>query len=80
LHRQFKEGREDVQDDSRRGQPKTQMTDVNVEKVRTLVHSDQRFGERLIAEELIMNGETVRHIIMLDLGMRKFPQSWCLES
>jgi len=32
-HRQFKEGREDVQDDPRSGKPKTQRTDANVERV-----------------------------------------------
>jgi transposase len=36
-HRRFKEGREDVQDDPRSGQPKTQRTDANVDRVRTLV-------------------------------------------
>jgi len=58
-HRWFKEGREDVQDDTRSGQPKTQRTDVNVHRVRTLVHSDRRLGVRVIAEELNMNRETV---------------------
>jgi hypothetical protein len=32
-HRQFKEGREDVQDDPRNGQPKTQRTDSNVDSI-----------------------------------------------
>jgi hypothetical protein len=32
-HRRFKEGREDVKDDPRRGQPKTQRTDANVYRV-----------------------------------------------
>jgi hypothetical protein len=50
-HRQFKEGRKDVQDDPRSGQPKTQRTDANVDRVRTLVRSDQRLGVRVIAEE-----------------------------
>jgi hypothetical protein len=39
-HRRFKKGREDVQDDPRSGQPKTQRTDVNVDRVRTSVCSD----------------------------------------
>jgi len=38
-HRRFKEGR-DVQDNPRSGQPKMQRTDANVDRVRTLVHSD----------------------------------------
>jgi hypothetical protein len=61
--RQFTEGRQDVQYDSRSGQPKTQWTDANVDRVRTLVHSDRIFGARLIAEELSMNRETMRLII-----------------
>jgi len=32
-HRLFKEGREDVQDNQRSGQPKTQRTDANVDRV-----------------------------------------------
>jgi len=54
-HRLFKEGREDVQEDPRSGQPKTQGTDTNVDRVRTLVHSDPRVGVRVIAEELNMD-------------------------
>jgi hypothetical protein len=63
-HRGFKEGREDVQDDPRRGQLKTQRTDANVDRVRTLV---RRLGVRVTAEELIMNRETVRQIVKEDL-------------
>jgi hypothetical protein len=37
-HKRFKEGREDVKDDPRSGQPKTQRTDANVDRVRTLVN------------------------------------------
>jgi hypothetical protein len=32
-HRQFKEGREDVQDDPRSGKPKMQRTDTNVDRL-----------------------------------------------
>jgi len=49
-HRQFKEGTEDVQDDPRSGQPKTQRTDANVDRVQTLVCSYRRLGVRVIAE------------------------------
>jgi len=70
-HRRYKEGREDVQDDPRSGQPKTQRTDANVGTVRTLVRSDRRLGVRIIAEELNINRETVRQIVTKDLGMRK---------
>jgi len=63
----FKEGR----DDPRSGQPKTQRTDANVDRARTLVRSDRRLGVRVIAEEMNMNRETVRQIVKEDLGMRK---------
>jgi hypothetical protein len=43
-HRQFKEGWQDVQDDPRSGQPKTQRIDADVDRVRTLVDSDRRLG------------------------------------
>ena len=76
----FKEGREDVQGDPRSRQPKTQGTDANVDRARTLVRSDRRLGVRVIAEELNLNRETMRQIVKEDLGMRKFPQKWCLES
>jgi len=54
-HRRFKEGREDVQDDSKSGHTKTQRKDTNVDKVRTLVRSDRRLGARVIAEEMNMS-------------------------
>ena len=67
----FKEGRENVQDDRRSGQPKTQRADANVDRVKTLVRSDRGLGVRVISEELNMNRETVRQIVKEDLGMRK---------
>jgi len=69
--RLFKEGREDVQDDPRIGQTKTQRTDANVERVRTLLRSGRRSCVRVTAEELNMNRETVRQIVKEYLGMRK---------
>jgi hypothetical protein len=70
-HRRLKEGQENVQDDPRRGQPKTQRTDVHVDRVWTFVRSDQRLGVRLIAKEINMNREAVRQIITKDLGKKK---------
>jgi len=58
-HRSFKEGREDVQDDPRSQQPKTQRTDANAERVQTLVCPDRRVGVTVTVEELNMNRETV---------------------
>ena len=53
------------------GSPKTQRTDANVDRVRTLVRSERKLGVRVIAEELNMNKETVRQIVKEHLGMRK---------
>jgi hypothetical protein len=39
-HRRFKKGQVDVQDDSRSVQPKTHRTVANVDRIRTLVHSE----------------------------------------
>jgi hypothetical protein len=61
-----------VQDDASTRQPKTQRTDANVDRVRTLVRSDRRLGVRVMAEELNMNRKTVRQIVNEDLGMRTF--------
>ena len=57
--------------DPRSGQPKTQTTDANVDRVQNLVCSDRRIGVRIIAEEFNMNRETVQQIVKEDLGMRK---------
>jgi len=59
-----------VHDDPRSWQPKTQRTDANVDRVRTLVRSDRRLGVTVIAE-LNMNRETVQQIVKEDLGTRK---------
>jgi len=67
-HWWFEKGRENVQDEPRSGQPKTQRTDANMDRVRTLVRSDGRLGVRVIQEELNVNKETVWHIVEEDLG------------
>jgi hypothetical protein len=43
-----------MKDVARSGQPKTQRADADVDRVRTLMCSDQRLGVRIIAEELNM--------------------------
>jgi len=68
-----------MQDDPRIGQPKKQRRGTNVDRVRTSVRSDRIVGVRLIAEELNMNGETVRQIVKEDLGMRKISAKMVLR-
>jgi hypothetical protein len=69
--KRLKEGKEDVKDDKRIGSPKTHRTDENVEKMGKLVHCDRRLSVRMMAEELNLDRETVRKILIEDLRMRK---------
>ena len=70
-HKQFKEGREDVEDDSRSGRPSSSRTADNVERVKQMVRGDCRLTVRMIADELEINRDSVWKIITVDLGMRK---------
>ena len=68
-HKQFVEGREDVEDDPKSGRPCTSTPDTNIEKVRQLVRSDRRLTIRV--NEVGMDKETVRTILVDTLSMRK---------
>jgi hypothetical protein len=70
-HKRFREGREDVYDDERQGAPVRKRTNENVEKIRELVLSGRRLSYRMIADELGMNKETVRKVLLKDLCIRK---------
>ena len=70
-HKRFVEGREDVEDDPKSGRPCTSTTDTNIEKVRQLVRNDRRLTIRVIANEVGMDKETVRTILVETLDMRK---------
>ena len=50
-HKQFVEGREDVEDDPKSGRHYTSTTDANFEKVRQLVRSDRHLTIRVIAND-----------------------------
>ena len=69
--RRFKEGREEVEDDHRRGRPSTSGTDEDVEHVRQKAWSDRCLTVGMIADKLGMNSERVWRIITEDLGIRK---------
>ena len=70
-HKQFVEGRENVEDDLKSGRPCTSTTNTNIGKVRQLVRNDRRLTIRVIANEVEMDKETVRTILVDTLGMRK---------
>ena len=58
-HKRFKEGREDVEDDSRSGRPSTSRIADNVERVKQMVRGDRRLTVRMIADALEINRDSV---------------------
>ena len=70
-HKQFVEGREDVEDDPKSGRPCTSTTDTNIKKVPQLVCSVHRLTICVIANEVGMDKEMVRTILVDTLGVRK---------
>ncbi|GFV86352.1 protein GVQW3 [Trichonephila clavipes] len=69
--KRFKDGRQDVEDDSRPGRPSTSKTDENVEKVASLIRPDRRLSIRAIAETINIDKECVRQILHDNLNMQK---------
>ncbi|GFX18014.1 ADAMTS-like protein 3 [Trichonephila clavipes] len=70
-YKRFKDGQQDVEDDSRPGRPSTSKTDENVEKVASLIRSDRRLSIRAIAETVNSDKECVRQILHDNLNMQK---------
>ena len=70
-HKRFREGREEVEDDPKSGRPLSAKTDRNIELVNQLVRQDRRLTIRMMAEELEMSKESVRTILVENLGMKK---------
>ena len=71
LHKRFVDGRLSVEDDAKPGRPCSVKTDVNIEKVRELVHTDRRLTIRMMADQFGIDKELVRSILVDNLGMRK---------
>jgi len=67
----FSEGKESVTDEERSGQPATNRTEENIAKVRQIVHDNLQLTVRSIAEEVNINRETVKKMLMEELDMRK---------
>ena len=53
-HKAFKEGRKNVEDDTRSGRPISSTNDQNVEVVRAVMAKDRRLSVRMIAQETIL--------------------------
>jgi len=69
--KRFSEGRESVTDEERSGWPATSRTEENIAKVCQIVRENHRLTVRNIAEQVNIDRETVRKILIEDLDMRK---------
>ena len=70
-HKRFVEDREDVEDDPKSGRPCTSTTDTNIKKIWQLVCSNCRLTTYVIPNEVGMDKEMVRTILVDTLGMQK---------
>ncbi|XP_032676163.1 protein GVQW3-like [Odontomachus brunneus] len=70
-YKAFKEGREVVEDLPRSGRLSTSLTEDNIEKVKEIVLENRYFSLREVAHELNMSHESVRSILVDNLGMRR---------
>jgi len=61
--KRFSEGRESVTDEERSGWPATSRTEENIAKIRQIVRENRRLTVRSIAEQVNIDGETVRKIL-----------------
>ena len=78
-HKQFVDGRLSVEDDAKPGRPCSVKTDVNIKKVQELVRTNCRLTIRMMVDQLGINKELVRSILVDNLGMRKVCAKMCSE-
>jgi len=71
LTKAFKEGRENVEDDSCSGRPISSRNDQNVEVVQAVMVKDRQLSARMIAEEPDLDKNAVHGILTDHLHMRK---------
>ena len=71
MAQEIKEGREEVEDDSRSRRPSASRTEVNVKWVRQVVRGDNWLTVRKITSQLDLTEDSVWKIITEDLGMHK---------
>jgi hypothetical protein len=69
--KEFLNGWESVEGELRSGRPVKVRTDENIKRIEELVRSDRRFGVRDISARLNIARETVRKILVENLGMTK---------
>ncbi len=66
----FWDGREDEHDNEWAGRPRTSWTNDNIAAVLTALQHNSRSTVRLLEEQLHINRETIRYIIIADLGKK----------
>ena len=69
--KRFSEGRESVTDEERPGRPATSRTEEYIARIHQIVCENRRLTVRGIAEQVNIDRETVRKILIEDLDMRK---------
>jgi len=69
--KRFSEGRESVTDEERSGRTLTSRTDENIVKILQIVCENRQLTVRSTAEQVNINRETVRKVLIEDLDMRK---------
>jgi histone-lysine N-methyltransferase SETMAR len=74
--KQFKGGRESIEDDPRSGRPNSAITQENNRKVEEFILEDRRIKIDVIAESLQISRERVWTIIHDHLGMSKVSARW----
>lgn len=74
--KQFKHGRESLEDDLRSGRPISAVTADNVEKVKKIILADRRIKQWEIARDVGISKERVHKIIHEHLGMSKVSARW----
>jgi len=70
LHNIFKEGRENVEDESRSKSPFSLKNDQNVEVRQFVLAKDRRLTVNMIAEECCLNNNVIHRILTDVLQMR----------
>jgi len=70
-HGRFRDGREDIEDNPRSGQPTECCNDNNVEKISQLLLQNCHLSLRMLADEVNLGKDTVRKIVVEDLRKQK---------
>jgi hypothetical protein len=70
-HKRFKEGRESLQDDERKGHPSTSRTEESTEVIQKCLAKDRTLSVRMLEEMTGIIRGTVCKILVIDLKKKK---------